>query len=93
MIKPKLKGDSVSPELCRLYIKLFIGVIILKIVVNGKEENLEDGITVSELIKIRGLKGKTAVWVNNKQLLLKEHNSFILNQNDKVKVLRIIGGG
>lgn len=64
----------------------------MKLLVNKKEEHLDDGITVSQLLQIRKMK-KAAVWVNGIQLLRAQYEDHILREGDEVKLLRIVAGG
>lgn len=64
----------------------------MKLLVNKKEEYLDDGITVSQLLQIRKMK-KAAVWVNGIQLLRAQYEDHILREGDEVKLLRIVAGG
>lgn len=61
--------------------------------VNNGQEELEKGAMVGHLLKSKGLNSRVAVWVNGKQLLLKEYENTQLSEGDHVKILRIVGGG
>jgi len=63
------------------------------IILNDKECNLEEGATAMQLLAAKGYKGKTTIWVNGRQLLLSEYQTYVMNAGDEVKILRIIGGG
>jgi len=63
------------------------------VIINNKEEHLPDGITVSELIKYKGYKGKTSIWVNDRHLLLSEYDTFVIHENDILKKVTIVAGG
>ncbi len=65
----------------------------MEIKLNGKDCQIPDNATADDLLKIRGYKGKTAIWVNNAQLLLAEYQGYVLKEADQVRILRIIGGG
>jgi len=61
---------------------------------NNKKEELPDNSTVGELLKLKNIKTrKIAIWVNGNQLLMKEYEDYVLNEEDKVKTLNIVGGG
>lgn len=65
----------------------------MKVTINNKEKIIPEGLTVAELLKHLEMKSKTSVWVNGYQLLLKEYEQFKINENDIIKILKIIGGG
>jgi len=66
----------------------------LKILYNGKELLVEDGITIARLLNQRGLKPDTVIVEYNYQLVMKETWSNItLKENDVIEVLRFVGGG
>ena len=64
----------------------------MKLLVNKKEEHLDDGMTVSQLLQIKKMK-KAAVWINGIQLLRAQYEDHILREGDEVKLLRIVAGG
>lgn len=66
---------------------------MMKVTINNKERDIPDNITVAEMLKHLEMRSKTSVWVNGYQLLLKEYDGFKINENDVIKVLKIIGGG
>ena len=60
--------------------------------VNGKEMNLDDGITIDELlskIKIN----KDRVEVDGEIVLKDEFSSFKLKENNTIEVVSFVGGG
>ncbi len=65
----------------------------MKIMLNGKECQIEEGSTAGVLLETMGYKGKTAVWINGVQLLLSDYQKHLIKEADQVKILRIIGGG
>jgi len=65
----------------------------MEIIFNGKTCNLQEGITASELLASQGYKSKTSIWVNGKQLLNSEYQTFVIPDNAIVKALRVVGGG
>lgn len=62
------------------------------VTINKKETQLEDGLTVSQLLKLRKLR-KAAVWINGKQLMLADYESWKIQEGDNIKLLRIMAGG
>lgn len=62
--------------------------------VNNKREKIPENSTVMDLLELMNLKnGKVSVWVNGNQLLMREYDNYELNDEDKVKILRVVGGG
>ena len=64
----------------------------MKVIINNKEQQLEDGTTVLELLKIRNMR-RAAVWVNGIQLLSAEYETYSLREGDEIRLLRIMAGG
>jgi thiamine biosynthesis protein ThiS len=65
---------------------------MIKVHINKKETEIEEGLTVGELLKNLNNQ-KAAVWVNGKQLLKAEYGSRVIASGDELKILRIIAGG
>ncbi len=65
----------------------------MEVTINNKKIEVPEDITISELLKYLNLRKKSAVWINEKQLLLKEYDTYKLSENENVKILNIIGGG
>ena len=65
---------------------------MIKIFINKKETEIEEGLTVKKLLENLNNQ-KAAVWINGKQLLKAEYDFRIITQGDEVKILRIIAGG
>ena len=63
----------------------------MKVIYNKKEMELPSEMTVAQLIEEKGIK-KAAVWLNGRQLLVKEYGTT-LKDDDQIKILRIIAGG
>lgn len=62
--------------------------------VNGKEMNLEDGITIDELLsKIKINKDRVVVEVDGAIVLKDEFSSFKLKENNTIEVVSFVGGG
>ena len=62
------------------------------VTINKKETQLEEGLTVSQLLQLRNLR-KAAVWINGKQLMLADYESWKIQEGDNIKLLRIMAGG
>ena len=66
----------------------------MEITVNGVRKEIENGCTVASLLlDMKYIKSKTAVWVNRKQLLIAEYETYVLSPGDELKIVRIFGGG
>lgn len=62
--------------------------------VNGKEMNLEDGITIDELLsKIKINKDRVVVEVDGVIVIKDEFSSFKLKENNIIEVVSFVGGG
>lgn len=64
----------------------------IKVTINNKIEKLGDGITVAELLILKKMK-RAAVWINGTQILASEYKSYIIKEEDNIRLLRIIAGG
>jgi len=67
----------------------------MKLIVNGKETDCSDGLTVSELLVEQKVRMPDMVSVElNKQILRRsEFESTLLKDGDKVEFLYFMGGG
>lgn len=65
----------------------------INVTVNKEETVLPEGTTMAQLLKLRGIKSRSSVWVNGNQLLLAEYPTWILQEGDVVKILRVVAGG
>jgi len=65
---------------------------MLKITLNKKEIELEEGTTVTNLLESLNNR-KAVVWINGTQVLKAEYDSRIIMQGDVLKVLRMVAGG
>ena len=66
----------------------------MKIIVNGKDEMVEVGATVAGLIASKGMNPDTVIVEYNLDLIRKESwNDIVLNENDRLEILRFVGGG
>lgn len=62
--------------------------------VNGKEMNLDDGITIDELLsKIKINKDRVVVEVDGVIVVKDEFSSFKLKENNTIEVVSFVGGG
>jgi len=61
---------------------------------NGLETEINETDTPRALITRFNLTGAhTAVWINGKQLLLHDYDTKNFSPGDKVKIIRLLGGG
>ena len=65
---------------------------MMKVTINNKSEQIAEGFTVSALLEKRRVK-KAAVWINGRQLLSAEYESWQLEDGDEIRILRLIAGG
>ncbi len=67
----------------------------MNLVLNGKETNINDGLTVSQLLVEANVKmpQMVSVEVNGQILRRSEYDQTILKENDKVEFLYFMGGG
>ena len=66
----------------------------VRITLNGKERHLEAAFTVAQLLESLGLTGqRVAVEVNREIVPRSRHGEHTLRENDRVEVVRAIGGG
>lgn len=63
-------------------------------IVNGKEMNFEENLTVLELLKNLSISESRVVVEVNYNIITKEQFSeVILNKEDKVEIVSFVGGG
>lgn len=65
----------------------------INVTINKAETVLPEGTTVSGLLELRGVQSRSSVWVNGNQLLLAEYPTWVLQEGDAVKILRVVAGG
>ncbi len=67
----------------------------MKLVVNGKETNLKDNLTVSNLLVVQNVKmpEMVSVELNSRILRRSEYEQTVLKDGDKVEFLYFMGGG
>ena len=65
----------------------------MEIIVNKKAINIPHDTTVIKLLEYINTGSSVAVFVNGKQLLLAQYQSYELQENDNVRVVRPLGGG
>jgi sulfur carrier protein len=65
----------------------------VEIIVNGRAEELPEGLTVAGLVEALGIQGRFAVEVNGEIVPQSHHAALSLAPRDRVEVVRAIGGG
>ena len=66
----------------------------VRITLNGEERHLEAALTVVQLLESLGLVGqRVAVEVNREIVPRSRYADAVLKDNDRVEVVRAIGGG
>ncbi|GAE86881.1 sulfur carrier protein ThiS [Acetivibrio straminisolvens] len=64
------------------------------ITLNGKQTEVANGTSLMDLICSKGLEPESVVIEYNQNVLRKEEwDSVVLKENDKLEVLRFVGGG
>ena len=67
---------------------------MIRIHVNGREEQVENGLSIGGLLGRLGLEGqRVAVELNREIVPRSQHASQPLNEGDRVEIVRAIGGG
>jgi thiamine biosynthesis protein ThiS len=66
----------------------------LSIVLNGETFKLNKQVSITELFKVLDLSSKfMAVEINDEIIFRSSWDSYLINENDKVELVRAIGGG
>ncbi len=66
----------------------------MKIIVNGKIENITAGISIGGYLAQRGINHKIVIVEHNYTLPAREDwDRILLNENDNLEVVKMIGGG
>ncbi len=67
---------------------------MMKIVLNGKEEFLLKSLTISEFLMAKNWEPERVVVELNREIIPKEvWAGIVLKEDDKMEVLRFVGGG
>jgi sulfur carrier protein len=67
--------------------------LAVEIVVNGRPQELPEGLTVAGLIEALEIQGRFAVEVNGEVVPRSRHAHLQLCPRDRVEIVRAIGGG
>lgn len=65
----------------------------MEIQVNNKLISIPSDYTLGMLLKHMDFSMSIAVFINSKQLLIREYDDYILNEKDVVSIIRPLGGG
>jgi len=66
----------------------------MKIVVNGKEQEAQEGITIKELLeKLELNPSQVAVELNKEIVKRAKYSETCLRDGDKLEIVRLVGGG
>lgn len=66
----------------------------MKIIINGKEEIIEQDATIAGLIAQKALNPATVIVEYNYDLIKKETwEDIVLKEDDRLEILRFVGGG
>jgi sulfur carrier protein len=65
----------------------------VQIIVNGRERELPEGLTLAGLLADLGVRGRFAVEVNGEIVPRGRYAADHLKESDRVEVVRAIGGG
>lgn len=66
----------------------------MNIIVNGEEREVEEGSSISSLIKSFSLKQERLIVQKDDEIIKKEKlNSILLTEGSKIELLSIVGGG
>ena len=71
-------------------------IILMKLLVNGKEVQVEDGITILDLLERSGIQIRPvglAVAVNEEIVPKSKYAEYRLKEGDRVEIVNIVGGG
>ncbi|WP_457639148.1 sulfur carrier protein ThiS [Persephonella sp.] len=66
----------------------------MKIILNGEEREVKEGITISQLIQELGIKAPNyAVAVGMEVIPKSEYSTYSLKEGDRVEIVTFVGGG
>lgn len=67
---------------------------MVEVIINGKSEELRDGLTVLGLLEARSLAGKRVAVERNGEIVPKgRHAETVLNAGDRLEIVVAVGGG
>ncbi len=66
----------------------------MQVIINGASHTFDDGIVLSTLLKQLEISGKRiAVEINESIIPKSQHDSTVIQQDDKIEIIHAIGGG
>ncbi len=66
----------------------------MRVIINGEDREIEENISVLDLLKDLGIEEKTMAAAVNMQVVKKENwESKLISENDKIEFLHFVGGG
>lgn len=65
----------------------------MEIILNGELKNVQEDITITELLQKEGFRKWSYVWINDEHILLKDYEGYKLKEGDKIKVIDGLVGG
>lgn len=66
----------------------------MKIVLNGKEETLPDGLTVRELLDRMKVAPELVACEHNREIVRrKDYPNVRISEGDRIEIIQMIGGG
>ncbi|MCA9612650.1 MAG: sulfur carrier protein ThiS [Sandaracinus sp.] len=66
----------------------------MRIVLNGEDREVGDGVTVTELLRELGLEGVLVAVERNEEIVPRAtHPTTVLHDGDAVEVVHFVGGG
>lgn len=69
-------------------------LVTMKVKVNGKELEMEKGMTILSLLETRGVNPSTVIIEYNLDIPKREKwGSITINEGDTVEIIRFLGGG
>lgn len=67
---------------------------MIRVTINDEEKTFNENITIEEMLKELGLNDKIIVVVRNEDIICQEdYSKIILEDGDKIELVRIVGGG
>ncbi|MDP6559938.1 MAG: sulfur carrier protein ThiS [Candidatus Binatia bacterium] len=66
----------------------------MNIAINGEKREFEEGLSVTRLIELLGVRpGRVVVELNRDVLSRAAHGTTILKEGDKLEIVHFVGGG
>ena len=65
----------------------------IHVIVNNKNTRLPEGTLLSELLQKNAYEGRVSVWIDEVQLLAADYPTRVLFDGEKIRIIRLVGGG